>query len=147
LSYHRAHLAPPDRSVIGRIGAMVTGDFAVQRLEAMPGEAHLIFAEAMRGRDTLLYVHGFNQSFEASARDSAQLADGIAFAVEIIREADGIMDQVMAALDDLATHPEWLPLIQKHVNHVTRILKSKKGKRYDRQRIRLDWPPLSGGTG
>lgn len=79
LAYHRAHLTPPDRSPLGRLSAAVAGDFAVRGLEPVAGDAATQFAEAMRGRDTLMYVHGFNQTFEAAARDAAQLADGIHF--------------------------------------------------------------------
>jgi esterase/lipase superfamily enzyme len=80
LSYHRAHLAPPDRSTIGRIsGAIVNRDFAVKGLEPVSGPAATTFAEAMRGQDTFLFVHGFNQTFETAAYDAAVLADGIRF--------------------------------------------------------------------
>lgn len=79
LSYHRAHLSPVDSSTIGRIGALVSGDFAIRGLEATDGAAAARFAESMRGRETLLFVHGFNQNFEAAARDAAELAAGIAF--------------------------------------------------------------------
>lgn len=80
LSYHRAHLTPPDRSLVGKIGALVTREFAVRGLETLAEtDGASAFAEAMRGEDTAMYVHGFNQTFEAAALDAAQLIAGIKF--------------------------------------------------------------------
>jgi esterase/lipase superfamily enzyme len=36
-------------------------------------------AQASHGRDLLIYVHGYNQTFEAAALDAARLSDGIVF--------------------------------------------------------------------
>ena len=46
----------------------------------MPGQAigDLLNA-ASGGRDVLIYVHGFNQTFEVAALDAARLSDGIRF--------------------------------------------------------------------
>ncbi|MGL5448429.1 MAG: alpha/beta hydrolase [Rhabdaerophilum sp.] len=80
LAYHRAQLKPPDRSTLGRIGAYVAnGDFSVTALESQPGEATAAFAEGLRGRESLLFVHGYNQTFESAAYDAAVLGDGIGF--------------------------------------------------------------------
>ena len=79
LSYARALLTPPDGSVLGKINALVTSDFAVRRVEPQAGNPASAFAEALRGRDTLLFVHGYNQTFEAASRDIAQLSHGIGF--------------------------------------------------------------------
>lgn len=80
LAYHRARLRPPDRSTLGRIGAYVSnGDFSVQALLSQPGEASSAFAEGLRGRATLLFVHGYNQTFESAAYDVALLGDAIGF--------------------------------------------------------------------
>ncbi|MCA0402016.1 MAG: alpha/beta fold hydrolase [Proteobacteria bacterium] len=77
--YARAMLYPPDRSMLGQISSVVTSDFGVRVLEPQPGLASSGFAEALRGRDTLLFVHGYNQTFEAASRDAAQLSHGIGF--------------------------------------------------------------------
>ena len=37
------------------------------------------FADAAMGRDVLLYVHGYRESFETAAVSAAELADGIGF--------------------------------------------------------------------
>lgn len=79
LGYGRAHLTPPDRSTIGRLGALVSRDFGVQRVEMQTGEAAPALAEALRGKDSLLFIHGYNQTFEAAAYDAAQLSSGIGF--------------------------------------------------------------------
>lgn len=79
LSYARAGLAAPDGSVIGQINALVSSEFAVRRVEPQAGPPAATFAEALRGRDTLLFVHGYNQTFEAAGRDIAQLSQGIGF--------------------------------------------------------------------
>lgn len=79
LTYAKARLTPPDKSLIGRIGSVVTSDFRVQTLDVQSGEAAEGVAEALRGRDTLLFVHGYNQTFESAAFDAAILSDGIGF--------------------------------------------------------------------
>lgn len=80
LTYARAHLTPPDKSVLGRIGSLVKSDFSVQYVEPQPGDSPQRLAEALRGRDSLLFVHGYNQTFEAAAQDAAVLSQGIRFA-------------------------------------------------------------------
>lgn len=79
MAYARAFLAPPDVSTFGKLNALVTRDFAVQRVEPVAGEAASGLAEGLRGRNTLLFVHGYNQTFEAAAFDAASLSDGIGF--------------------------------------------------------------------
>jgi esterase/lipase superfamily enzyme len=80
LSYARAYLRAPDTSALGKINALVTNDFAVQRVEpAGAGAAATQLSESLRGKDSLLYVHGYNQTFESAALEAAQLSDGIGF--------------------------------------------------------------------
>ncbi|GJD50135.1 hypothetical protein OPKNFCMD_2872 [Methylobacterium crusticola] len=81
LSFAAVRLVAPDRSLVGKVSAVVTGDWriaSVPRVEAGPGAA-AAFAEAALGRDVLLYVHGYRQSFESAAVSAAQLSDGIRF--------------------------------------------------------------------
>ena len=79
LAFAQATLAPPsstlfaslspfdaDWSVVG-VGPVVTSE---------PAEA---FARAAVGRDVLLYVHGYRETFETAAAGAAGLADGIGF--------------------------------------------------------------------
>lgn len=77
--YVRARLETPDGSVFGQLSSMVAGDFSVKRVDSVTGPAATGFAEALRGRDTLFFIHGYNQTFEAASRDAAQLSHGIGF--------------------------------------------------------------------
>jgi len=77
--FARAQIATPDASGIGRITALVASDYAVAGIRPHEGEAGPAFAEALRGRDTLLFVHGYNQTFENAAVDAVALARGIGF--------------------------------------------------------------------
>jgi esterase/lipase superfamily enzyme len=79
-AYARALLNTPDPSPLGRVAALVTKDFGVQKLEALLENGAMEAAlEALRGRDTLLYIHGYNQTFESAALEAARLSDGIGF--------------------------------------------------------------------
>ncbi|GJD65209.1 alpha/beta hydrolase [Methylobacterium frigidaeris] len=81
LAFATVRLSAPDRSLIGKVSAVVTGDWriaAAPRVVTGP-EAATAFAEAALGRDVLLYVHGYRESFETAAVSAAQLSDGIRF--------------------------------------------------------------------
>ena len=77
ISVARARLAPPDRGRFSR-AAIGLSDW---RLEAVDMRAKVgdLFADANFTRDVLLYVHGFNQTFEAAALDAARLSDAVRF--------------------------------------------------------------------
>lgn len=81
LSFATVRLAPPDRSLIGKVSSVVTGDWRIAGApQVVTGpEAATAFAEAVLGRDVLLYVHGYRESFETAAVSAAQLSDGIRF--------------------------------------------------------------------
>jgi hypothetical protein len=64
-------------------------------------------------------------------------ADDIAFAVELIEEADGIMRDVQIGIDLLKTTPELMAVLERNVAFLYRELK-KKGK-LDERIIRLEW--------
>ncbi|HEX8166798.1 MAG TPA: alpha/beta fold hydrolase [Beijerinckiaceae bacterium] len=80
LAFAEARLSPPDRSLMGRVASVVAGDWAVASVgpvrEAGAAQA---FAEAAMGRDVLLLVHGYRESFETAALAAARLSDGIGF--------------------------------------------------------------------
>jgi esterase/lipase superfamily enzyme len=80
LAFAEARLQAPDRSLIGRVAAVVNGDWSVLSVgpakEAGAAEA---FAEAAIGRDVLLYVHGYRESFESAALSAARLSEGVRF--------------------------------------------------------------------
>lgn len=70
-------------------------------------------------------------------------SDDIAFAVEMIEEADGIMSDAMTGLKHLTTSPDLLTVLERNIAHLYRELK-KKGKLDDR--IRLDWSRPDSGA-
>jgi esterase/lipase superfamily enzyme len=78
LVFTTAHLARPDRSLTGRV--TFSNDWNITSVEPVvrerPAEA---FALATLGQDTLLYIHGYRESFESAAINTAQLSDGIRF--------------------------------------------------------------------
>lgn len=81
LAFATLRLAAPDRSLIGKVSSVVTGDWriaAAPRVVTGP-DAATAFAEAALGRDVLIYVHGYRESFETAAVSAAQLSDGIRF--------------------------------------------------------------------
>ena len=74
----RAILTPPDTSLFS-LGTVGLSDWRLDAVELSSGAAGDAVAEGAGGRDLLIYVHGYKQSFEAAALDAARLADGIAF--------------------------------------------------------------------
>jgi len=77
LNVARAQLTPPDD---GRFSLSSVGlaDWRIDRIEPLPQVGDL-FRPATSGRDLLIYVHGFNQTFETAALDAARLSDAIRF--------------------------------------------------------------------
>jgi esterase/lipase superfamily enzyme len=74
----QAKLVPPDD---GRFSLAAVGfaDWRIDRIEPVSGEVSDLLAQAGGGSDLLIYVHGFNQTFETAALDAAKLSDGIRF--------------------------------------------------------------------
>ncbi len=71
----------------------------------------------------------------------------LAFAIELIEEANGIMGDVNAGLALLEAAPELFAALEANVQRTYKALTKMKGKQ-DEPRIRLEWPPLeSGGDG
>ena len=80
LTVARATLTPPDdgRFSLSSVGLV---DWHVAAVELAPQVGDLL-SQATSGRNLLMYVHGFNTTFEAAALDAARLSDGIKFAGE-----------------------------------------------------------------
>jgi hypothetical protein len=71
----------------------------------------------------------------------------LAFAIELIEEAKGIMVDVTAGLERLKSNPVLLAALSAHVKHIYKVLAKQKGKK-DEPHIRLEWPSLvAGGDG
>lgn len=64
------------------LAAVGLGDWSIGSVELLPNGLRW-GADGTR-RDVLVYVHGFNQSFEQAALDAARLADGVKFRGETI---------------------------------------------------------------
>lgn len=79
-SFVRVALTPPDRSVIGSVTAPVTGDWSIDKVTPIPvGDAGRALAERASGRDLLIYVHGFNETFESAVLGVAAFSHGVQF--------------------------------------------------------------------
>jgi esterase/lipase superfamily enzyme len=76
-TFARAKLTPPDK---GRFSLAAVGlsDWRVDEVEQMAQFGDL-FPPERSGRDLLMYVPGFNQTFEMVALDAARLSDAIKF--------------------------------------------------------------------
>jgi esterase/lipase superfamily enzyme len=80
MSVARLKLTPPDdsRFSLASVGLV---DWRIASVEPAPQVGDLL-SQATSGRNVLIYVHGFNQTFETAALDAARLSDGIKFAGE-----------------------------------------------------------------
>jgi esterase/lipase superfamily enzyme len=70
----RVQLASPAESAFAPAGF---GDWRLSAVKAIPVGRGL--SRGSERRDVLIYVHGFNQTFETAALDAARLSDGISF--------------------------------------------------------------------
>lgn len=79
LSFAEVRMAAPDRSLIGKVSLSSDwGIRSVPQVETGKGAAEA-FGQAAFGRDVLIYVHGYRESFESAAVSAAALSDGIRF--------------------------------------------------------------------
>lgn len=78
----RAKLTPPDdgRFSLASVGLV---DWRIKSVEPVSQVSDLL-VQATSGRSVLIYVHGFNQTFESAALDAARLSDGIKFDGETV---------------------------------------------------------------
>ena len=77
MSVARAKLIPPDdgRFSLASVGLV---DWQIGAVELVPQVGDLVDAAA-GSSNMLVYVHGYNQTFETAALDAARLSDGISF--------------------------------------------------------------------
>jgi esterase/lipase superfamily enzyme len=75
----RAKLVPPDEGRFSLAAVGLARDWRLDGVERVSGEVDDLLAQAGGGTDVLIYVHGFNQTFETAALDAAQLSDAIKF--------------------------------------------------------------------
>jgi len=74
-------------------------------------------------------------------------AEDVAFAVELIEEANGIMADINAGLKWLQTTPAAFDQLADNVRRIFQKIKTMKGKTGDDPRIRLEWTPVGDGDG
>lgn len=67
--------------------------------------------------------------------------ENVAFAIEIIEEANGIMADAMAGLTFLSSQPELLATLQCNVQRIYKAIERQKGKR-DNLKVRLKWTSI-----
>ncbi|MEQ8673781.1 MAG: hypothetical protein RLP44_29880 [Aggregatilineales bacterium] len=64
--------------------------------------------------------------------------ENVAFAIEIVEEANGIMADAMAGLTFLSSQPELLAILQRNVQRIYKAMDLQKNKR-DEPKVRLKW--------
>jgi len=80
LTFAEVRLSAPGRGVAAQVSSVVSGDWAVLGVtRRSASDAARAFSDAATGRDVLLYVHGFNETFESAARSAGQLSHALAF--------------------------------------------------------------------
>ncbi|HEY6995276.1 MAG TPA: alpha/beta fold hydrolase [Xanthobacteraceae bacterium] len=77
LNLARVRLAPPAKSRFS-LAAVGLDDWSIDTVEPVASVGELTAATG-DVRDALIYVHGFNQTFETAALDAVRLSDGIRF--------------------------------------------------------------------
>jgi esterase/lipase superfamily enzyme len=77
LSIAHAKLTPPDESRFS-LSAVGLADWRLDAIEPVPQIGDLP-GPSTGARDVLIFVHGFNHTFESAVLDAARLSDGIRF--------------------------------------------------------------------
>jgi len=77
LSIAHARLTPPDESRFS-LSAVGLADWRLDAIEPVPQIGDLP-GPSTGARDVLIFVHGFNHTFESAVLDAARLSDGIRF--------------------------------------------------------------------
>jgi esterase/lipase superfamily enzyme len=74
----RVRLKPPTGGRFSLAAVGLQDEWGIEAIETVPQVADLVPATGSP-RDVLMYVHGFNQSFQTAVNDAASLSDGIKF--------------------------------------------------------------------
>jgi esterase/lipase superfamily enzyme len=77
LSIARAKLTPPGNGRFS-LASVVLDDWRLDAIEPV-GQIDDLMGPSSGPREMLIYVHGFNQTFETATLDAARLSDGIGF--------------------------------------------------------------------
>ncbi|CAN7701640.1 alpha/beta hydrolase [Bosea sp. LjRoot9] len=80
LTFAEVRLSPPGRGISGQLASTVGEDWSVLGIDRRTSsDAARSFAQAVNGRDVLLYVHGYNETFESAVRSAGQLSHALEF--------------------------------------------------------------------
>lgn len=81
LTFAEVGVEPPATTIAASIASIVTSNWAVTNVtrRTSAGAADML-ASAASGTDVLLYVHGYNETFETAAAGAAELSHGLSFA-------------------------------------------------------------------
>lgn len=79
LAFAQATLTPPDTTLFASLSPFDADWSVVGVGPVVTSEPAEAFARAAVGRDVLLYVHGYRETFETAAAGAAGLSDGIGF--------------------------------------------------------------------
>ncbi len=74
----------PDTSLTGQAQAAWSGRWTIKSVTPHQGDMAEGLTPAINGREVLLYIHGYKESFESAAISSVELAQGIGFGGEIM---------------------------------------------------------------
>lgn len=75
----RTILYPPQKTLLASVNPLASTDWSVAGVQPMQGDAATAIAKAAEGKDVLLYVHGFNETFDSASTSYAKLLAGIGF--------------------------------------------------------------------
>lgn len=80
LTFVEARMTPPQSGITAQVTSLGQTGWKVAGLRnRVNAGAAQAFAHAANGRDVLLYVHGYNETFESAATSAATLSDAIGF--------------------------------------------------------------------
>ncbi|MFC2249974.1 alpha/beta hydrolase [Labrys portucalensis] len=76
----RLVMYPPSKSLLAAVNPVSTPGWSVAGVSALPGDQPATsLATQAEGRDVIVYVHGYNETFDSAATSYAKLVDGIKF--------------------------------------------------------------------
>ncbi|MGL4240834.1 MAG: alpha/beta hydrolase [Beijerinckiaceae bacterium] len=75
----RVNVTRPDGSYTGMVRAAFTGDRQITGVALDQRTIAEAMQESVSGRETLLFVHGYKESFESAVLSAAELSDGVGF--------------------------------------------------------------------
>jgi esterase/lipase superfamily enzyme len=76
----RAILYPPAKTMLASVNPIASTDWSIAGVNVLPGATPAqSLAQAAEGKNVLVYVHGFNETFDSAATSYAKLVSGIGF--------------------------------------------------------------------